>query len=269
MPIKTYGAYFAWLELIDSHGTKRVTRRPYIAIDLDKDFLLRMPAIKDNNIDVSHDGTWKFHLSGSGKVVVESRKRFRRHAHVYAILETNHLIPSDLSPQELLQLLLELRKLFPDVFSRKNAEQLAPHRDIDLAIDLQPGTEPPYGPLYNLSPAELKALREWLEDALRKGFIRESQSPADAPILFVPKKDGSLRLCVDFRGLMSELSVGSTACIPPQLPTLLHNWHSGHNGVVPSLCRGHGWPVWLGIVSSAALDAIVEMTLGSQFRGAS
>src|SRR6185312_2747934 len=70
-----------------------------------------------------------------------------------------------------------------------------------------------------------------------------------------------------FNAFLSELRVGSTACIPLQLPTLLHNWHSGHNGVVPSLCRGYGWPVWLGIVSSTALDAIVEMTLGSQFRG--
>src|SRR5438045_7196506 len=54
---------------------------------------------------------------------------------------------------------------------------------------------------YNMSPAELRALHEYLKEALVKGWIRESQSPAGAPILFVPKKSGELRLCVDYRGL--------------------------------------------------------------------
>src|SRR5438045_5053827 len=54
---------------------------------------------------------------------------------------------------------------------------------------------------YNMSPAELRALHEYLKEALVKGWIRESQSPAGAPILFVPKKSGELRLCVDYHGL--------------------------------------------------------------------
>ena len=78
---------------------------------------------------------------------------------------------------------------------------MPPHREVDHAIDIQPGKEPPYGPIYPLAPAELKVLREYLEASLAKGFIRESTSPAGSPILFVPKKDGTLRLCVDYRGL--------------------------------------------------------------------
>ena len=62
-------------------------------------------------------------------------------------------------------------------------------------------SEPLYGPIYNLSEKELKVLREYLRDALAKGWIRESSSPAGALILFAPKKDGELRLCVDYRGL--------------------------------------------------------------------
>ena len=77
---------------------------------------------------------------------------------------------------------------------------MPPHRRFDHAIDLESG-EPPYGPLYNLSVTELKALREYLDDAQAKGWIRLSTSSVGAPILFVPKKDGSLRLCVDYRGL--------------------------------------------------------------------
>ena len=54
-----------------------------------------------------------------------------------------------------------------------------------------------------MSLRELAALKEFLEENLAKGFIRESKSPAGALILFAPKKDGGLRLCVDYRGLNS------------------------------------------------------------------
>jgi hypothetical protein len=54
---------------------------------------------------------------------------------------------------------------------------------------------------YNLSPKELRALDELLTDSLAKGYVRESSSPAGAPIIFAPKKNDTLRLCVDYRGL--------------------------------------------------------------------
>ena len=90
-----------------------------------------------------------------------------------------------------------------DVFSKKSADRLPDHRIFDHRIPLQEGTTPPWGPIYNLSEKELAALRENLDENLKKGFIVPSESPAGAPILFVKKKDGSLRLCVDYRGLNS------------------------------------------------------------------
>lgn len=87
------------------------------------------------------------------------------------------------------------------LFEKSVADKLPPHRPYDHRIPLKEGFEPPYGPLYSLSRTELIALREWLDENLSKGFIRASSSPAGAPILFVKKKDGSLRLCVDYRGL--------------------------------------------------------------------
>jgi hypothetical protein len=63
------------------------------------------------------------------------------------------------------------------------------------------GFTPPFGPIYLLSWTELEALKKWLEENLSKGFIQASSSPAGAPILFVKKGNGSLRLCVDYRGL--------------------------------------------------------------------
>ena len=91
---------------------------------------------------------------------------------------------------------------FAKVFSKKEAEALPEHRSYDHTIPLQEGATPPFARTsYSLSPKELEVLDKYIKDNLRKGFIRHSQSPAAAPILFVKKPDGSLRLCVDYRGL--------------------------------------------------------------------
>ena len=92
-------------------------------------------------------------------------------------------------------------KEFADVFSDSLSEKLPEHRPYDLKINLEEGAQPPLGPIYSLSESELKALREFLEENLKSEFIRPSRSSHGAPVLFVKKKDGSLRLCVDFRGL--------------------------------------------------------------------
>ncbi len=86
-------------------------------------------------------------------------------------------------------------------FSERAANELPKHGPQDHAIDLVDGGTVPFGPLYNLSASELKVLRDYINENLAKGFIRASTSPAGAPILFVKKKDGTLRLCVDYRGL--------------------------------------------------------------------
>ena len=78
---------------------------------------------------------------------------------------------------------------------------LPPDRDIDFCIDVEPGTRPISIPPYRMAPAELKELKEQLQDLLSKGFIRPSVSPWDAPVLFVKKKDGSMRMCIDYRQL--------------------------------------------------------------------
>jgi len=90
-----------------------------------------------------------------------------------------------------------------DVFSKTKAETLAPHRPIDHAIDLEPGFKIPYGWIYNLSEVELRTLKAYIETNLSNGFIQRSSSLAEAPILFAKKKDGGLRLCVDYRALNS------------------------------------------------------------------
>ena len=89
---------------------------------------------------------------------------------------------------------------FPDVFPDDIAG-LPPEREVEFTIDLISGTEPISIPPYRMAPAELRELKAQLEELLSKGFIRPSISPWGAPVLFVKKKDGSLRLCIDYRQL--------------------------------------------------------------------
>src|SRR5882724_4231429 len=90
---------------------------------------------------------------------------------------------------------------FMDMFSKYKASKLAGHQPYDLKITLDEGTAPPLGPIYSLSQEELAALPKFIDENLATGFIRPSRSPHGALVLFIRKKDGSLRLCVDFRGL--------------------------------------------------------------------
>ncbi|KAJ1571868.1 hypothetical protein NDA12_006538 [Ustilago hordei] len=83
----------------------------------------------------------------------------------------------------------------------------------DLHLELIEGGKPPQGPLYLKGPKEMSELRRYLDENLEKGFIRPSKSPAQSPVLFVPKKDGGLRLCVDYRGL-NEITVKNRAPLP-------------------------------------------------------
>ncbi len=87
------------------------------------------------------------------------------------------------------------------VFTIKDFTELPPHRPYDCAIDLEEGKSPPFGPLYHLSQSERAVLFDYVETNLKKGFIRRSTSSAAAPVLFVKKKTGDLRLCGDYRGL--------------------------------------------------------------------
>ncbi|KAL0152007.1 hypothetical protein M9458_052725 [Cirrhinus mrigala] len=90
-----------------------------------------------------------------------------------------------------------------EAFSKARASQLPPHRTSDCAIELLPGTIPPKGRVFPLSQPETEAMRVYIEEELAKGFIEPSTSPASAGFFFVKKKDGSLRPCIDYRGLNS------------------------------------------------------------------
>ena len=100
-----------------------------------------------------------------------------------------------------LEVLLKPYWPYKELFEEGKAKSLAPRRTFDHAIDLKEGAEPSWGPIYPMSAYQLSQLDKYLKEMLAQGKITDSQSPYGAPILFVPKPDGSLRLCVDYRNL--------------------------------------------------------------------
>ena len=94
-----------------------------------------------------------------------------------------------------------LVKEFSDVFPDDLPKALPPKRAVDHKIELEPGQVPPSRPTYRMSQPEMDELKKQLAELMEKGFITESKSPYGAPVLFVKKKDGTLRMCTDYRAL--------------------------------------------------------------------
>ena len=89
---------------------------------------------------------------------------------------------------------------FPDVFPDE-LPGVIPDREVEFSIELLPGTTPISIVPYRMAPSELRELKVQLQELLEKGFIQPSVSPWGAPVLFVKKKDGTMRLCIDYRQL--------------------------------------------------------------------
>jgi hypothetical protein len=151
--LHAYGVYNLRLELTDSYGVRRTTLRLYIAIGRDpgdSQILLGMPALNELKILIDCEQyQWQYKLEKSD-VRIDSYKRFRKwtkNANVYALIEVNQLI-RELSPIKstgpthvtkaipLTDKLPTCLKPYSDVFSPDNAKKLAPHRNVDLAIDV-------------------------------------------------------------------------------------------------------------------------------------
>ena len=116
-------------------------------------------------------------------------------------------------------------KEFPDVFS-DDLLGLPPDRAIEFVIELVPGIKPISIPPYRMAPVELKELKAQFEELLSNGFIRPSTSPWGAPVLFIKKKDGSLRLCIDYKQL-NRATIRNQYPLP-RIDELFDQLHESH-----------------------------------------
>ncbi|CAM8986951.1 unnamed protein product [Rhodiola kirilowii] len=100
-------------------------------------------------------------------------------------------------PQSVARVLKEFQDVMPGELPKK----LPPRREVDHAIELESGARPPAMAPYRMAPPELAELQRQLKELLEAGFVRPSKAPFGAPVLFQKKKDGSLRMCIDYRAL--------------------------------------------------------------------
>ena len=125
---------------------------------------------------------------------ITARKMLRRGCQGYLAVVRD--VQANIGSVDKVPIVCEFQDVFP-----KELPGLPPEREIEFCIDVVPGTDPISMPPYRMAPAELSELKEKLQELLDKGFIRPSTSPWGAPVLFVKKKDGSLRLYIDYRQL--------------------------------------------------------------------
>ncbi|GJP78049.1 hypothetical protein CLOP_g8378, partial [Closterium sp. NIES-67] len=103
-------------------------------------------------------------------------------------------------PEKIKELLKEFQDILPDDLPN----ELPPYRTHQHEIVEEPGSKPTFRAPYRLSPTELTDMKKQIEYLLAKGLIRPSTPPYGAPVLFTPKPDGSLRMCIDYRALNKQ-----------------------------------------------------------------
>ncbi|GJV52494.1 putative reverse transcriptase domain-containing protein [Tanacetum coccineum] len=106
-----------------------------------------------------------------------------------------------------------LSKYYVIIVCDEKIVRLPPTRQVEFQIDLVPGVAPVARAPYRLAPSEMKELSDQLQELFNKGFIRPSSSPWGAPVLFVKKKDGSFRMCINYREL-NKLTVKNRYPLP-------------------------------------------------------
>jgi hypothetical protein len=169
------------------------------------DVILGMNWLHRNQATVSCDKRTIKLVSPSGKEVVtklylpELEERAGHHLSVY---------DKESNPIETIRIVSE----FPNVFP-KELPGMPPERKVEFAIELIPGTAPISKRAYRVSGPELVELRKQIDELLEKGYIRPSTSPWVAPVLFVEKKDGTKRMCIDYRAL-NEVSIKNKYPLP-------------------------------------------------------
>lgn len=210
--VRGHKAYWLTFFLIDRRGWPRKIRRAFVAIERpgsEPQLLLGRASMGLEGIVIeTRTNTWLYegisiaNPEAFAEELLAGNTAYIRF--VTGVLEKDKPIPSlgedddEVANKELLP--EELRE-YTKVFSEGLAKALPLLEDAVHEIVLKEGATAPHKGMYPLSAGQLRTLHEYIEENLANGRIKRSTSPAGAPIIFVPKKDGTVRLCVDYRGL--------------------------------------------------------------------
>ena len=224
--LETYGMVITGFQVQDKFGKARFFQETFLVADTSVEVVLGMPFLALSKVEVDfaeRELTWKAYtiaeaLPTTKRVQIIGLKEFAKAAldldqeafvvHVATLFSSMEVHPD--REVQVAALIADKAPVaipaeysdFEDVFSKESATVLPEHTEINThAIDLEEGKQPPYGPIYSLGPVELETLKTYIETNLANDFICLSKSPAVAPILFDKKPEGSLWLCVNYRGL--------------------------------------------------------------------
>ncbi|GJW34232.1 hypothetical protein Tco_0054264 [Tanacetum coccineum] len=142
---------------------------------------------------------------GSFDVVIGMDWLSKYHARIICDEKVVHI---PINGETLIIRVRRISEVFPE-----NLPGLPPIRQVEFQINLIPGTTPVARAPYRLAPSEMQELSDQLQELSDRGFIRPSTSPWGAPVLFVKKKDGSFRMCIDYREL-NKLTVKNRYPLP-------------------------------------------------------
>ena len=176
------------------------------------------------------DETWSYCVSEESVECLDAG-RFLQMVHTkdepsYAIFASDD--------NQVLTDVLECLRDYKDIFSEEDAAKLLELTKVSHPIVLKNGCEPPHMPIYSLSPKQTEVLWEYIKDKLCKSWIHPSCSSAEVPVLFAPKADGGLRLCVNYHGL-NTVTVNN--CYPlPLIDEMLSHLAGTHYFSKVDLC---------------------------------
>lgn len=225
----TRGVYAIRLRATDGRGQTRLHKQLFIGTDSrDYNIVLGMPALEDMGVvlDPRTKRWWYAHRAQYFEWVTPDRfektlrsgKVLGDHAFAVQVTPAGTVREPEAMPLAKVASIVKkavqeqwarLKQTFKGVFQPPEE----PKPCDGVAHEIETTADPPHGPIYNLSSTELVALSDYIHMALERGWISHSTSPAGAPILFVPKKDGTLRLCVDYRGL-NKVTVKNRLALP-------------------------------------------------------
>src|SRR5258708_3321961 len=179
-------------------GTMKAPERP--SVPASSKFNIQMVSAKTISHLCCEPGNSIYCLDHHSNVEVNKAFPHSTSLHSEPTSELHPICTSTLALDSMSRIPVDYHK-FHKVFSVTKPDTLPPPRPYNLQISLEEGVKPFHRPIYSLSPPELAALQEFLEEHTQNGFIHPTKSLWGALVLFVKKKDGSLRLCVNFHAL--------------------------------------------------------------------